>query len=387
MSSDLYSAATGIDAAEGLDAVEGPVWPDAGAMVARLGAGAPERLRDVAVDAVVAVAADVEAAWRAGVSARQKSSAHDVVTQTDIETEARLVEFLRARTPQAVFLGEEDAGGAGAGEDGAGENRAGSPEAGVVCWVIDPIDGTSNFVHGLPDFGTSVAAVVDGIPVAGVVCAPALGRMWRAWIGADGVVVSQQRHFQQRTFDSAGGSGSAGTFGSAGGADAWVPCASSGRGAESSCALVTDHPHPEALEVSPDAAREFSNLVQAFATVRRHVCTTVDVCRLASGVHDAVLGPAVKPWDIAAAALIAVGSGATWLYGGRRAGIPGPSSAPVALLSPGAGSGSRRTSDTDSGSGGSVLDAPMFLVHANGASVPTARKILNQMIARTLPND
>ncbi|MCG7304435.1 inositol monophosphatase family protein [Pseudoglutamicibacter albus] len=398
MSSDDF------DALEGLDAVKGRVWPGAEAVVARLGVGEPERLRDIAVDAVAAVAADVEAAWRAGVSAQQKSSAHDVVTQTDIVTEARLVEFLRERTPQAVFLGEEGAGEDGVGEDGAGEggpgtdsgagadvDKAGVPAAGVVCWVIDPIDGTSNFVHGLPDFGISVAAVVDGVPVAGVVRAPALERMWRAWIGADGVVVSQQRDFQQRTFDSAGG------------ADAWVPCASSGRGAESLCALVTDHPHPEALEVSPDAAREFSDLVQAFATVRRHVCTTVDVCRLASGVHDAVLGPAVKPWDIAAAALIAVGSGATWLYGGRRAGIPGPSSAPVALLSRGAGPGtsacsgaastsdadssSRRASDTDSGSGGSVLDAPMFLVHANGASVPTARKILNQMIARTLPND
>lgn len=336
------------------DAVVGPVWPGADDVVARLGAGEPERLRDIAVAAVEAVAGDVVAAWRDGVGAREKSSAHDVVTQTDIETEARLIALLRERTPVAVFLGEEGGGAAGAGAGGSG---AGIP-AGAVCWVIDPIDGTSNFVHGLPDFGISVAAVVDGVPVAGVVCAPALGLTWRAWVGADGAAVSEQRAHSTSTEHG------------------WQPCVSAGRGMESGCALVTDHPHAEALEVSADAAAEFADLVQAFATVRRHVCTTVDVCRLASGVHDAVLGPAVKPWDIAAAALIAVGSGATWLYGGRRAGVPGPSSAAVARL----GGSSDACSGNDS-----VLDAPMFVVHAQGASVPTARRVLNQMIARTLP--
>lgn len=338
------------------DAVVGPVWPGADDVVARLGAGEPERLRDIAVAAVDSVATDVAAAWRDGVTAREKSSAHDVVTQTDIDTEARLIALLRDRTPAAVFLGEEGASKEGVGTEGS--------SAGAVCWVIDPIDGTSNFVHGLPDFGISVAAAVDGVPVAGVVCAPALGLTWRAWVGADGAAVSEQRAASTSSDHS------------------WQPCVSTGRGAEHGCALVTDHPHAEALEASADAAAEFAELVQAFATVRRHVCTTVDVCRLASGVHDAVLGPAVKPWDIAAAALIAVGSGATWLYGGRRAGVPGPSSAPVARLGgrSDAGPGNGAGSDNDS-----VLDAPMFVVHAQGASVPTARRVLNQMISRTLP--
>lgn len=350
------------------DAVVGPVWPGADDVVARLGCGAPERLRDIAVAAVETVAGDVVAAWRDGVTAREKSSTHDVVTQTDIDTEARLIALLRERTPDAVFLGEESSTEEGGGEAGAGGSGAGLP-AGAVCWVIDPIDGTSNFVHGLPDFGLSVAAVVDGVPVAGVVCAPALGLTWRAWAGADGAAVSEQRAASPSTDNSSADS-------------SWVPCSSAGRGVESGCALVTDHPHAEALEASADAAAEFAELVQAFATVRRHVCTTVDVCRLASGVHDAVLGPAVKPWDIAAAALIAVGSGATWLYGGRRAGVPGPSSAPVARLGgrSDAGPGNGAGSDNDS-----VLDAPMFVVHAQGASVPTARRVLNQMIARTLP--
>lgn len=338
------------------DAVVGPVWPGADDVVARLGPGEPERLRDIAVAAVEAVAGDVAAAWRDGVTAREKSSAHDVVTQTDIDTEARLIALLRDRTPAAVFLGEEGASKEGVGTEGS--------SAGAVCWVIDPIDGTSNFVHGLPDFGISVAAVVDGVPVAGVVCAPALGLTWRAWVGADGAAIAEQKATSTSSDHS------------------WQPCVSTGRGVESGCAVVTDHPHAEALEASADAATEFADLVQAFATVRRHVCTTVDVCRMASGVHDAVLGPAVKPWDIAAAALIAVGSGATWLYGGRRAGVPGPSSAPVAGLGgrSDAGPGNGAGSDNDS-----VLDAPMFVVHAKGASVPTARRVLNQMIARTLP--
>lgn len=357
----MGSDCLGVDVAGSdlFDAVVGPVWPGADDVVARLDTGEPERLRDIAVAAVEAVAGDVVAAWRDGVTAREKSSAHDVVTQTDIETEARLISLLREGTPAAVFLGEEGSGeeGGGAAGAGAGGSGAGIP-AGAVCWVIDPVDGTSNFVHGLPDFGISVAAVVDGVPVAGVVCAPALGVTWRAWVGADGAAVAEQKASSTSTEHG------------------WQSCVSAGRGVESGCALVTDHPHAEALEVSADAAAEFADLVQAFATVRRHVCTTVDVCRLASGVHDAVLGPAVKPWDIAAAALIAVGSGATWLYGGRRAGVPGPSSAPVARL----GSSAGACSGNDS-----VLDAPMFMVQAEGASVPTARRVLNQMIARTLP--
>jgi histidinol-phosphatase len=88
------------------------------------------------------------------------------VTEADRDAEAAISALLLAERPGHGLYGEEH-GLAGA---------AGSPWQ----WVIDPIDGTSNFVRGIPVWATLVALVHDGEPVVGVVSAPALGRRWWA---------------------------------------------------------------------------------------------------------------------------------------------------------------------------------------------------------------
>lgn len=90
------------------------------------------------------------------------------VTQTDEGVERALRTRLHDRFPDHAVLGEED----------GFQGRQGAP-----TWIIDPIDGTSNFVRGNPIFATLIAVQVDGVEVVGVVSAPALGMRWDGVLG------------------------------------------------------------------------------------------------------------------------------------------------------------------------------------------------------------
>ena len=94
----------------------------------------------------------------AGVSAQAKGLPGDWVTEVDVASERAIRELLHEATPDIPMQGEESGGATG--------DR---------YWVVDPLDGTTNFVHGFPAVGVSVALVEDGRPVAGCVHAPFLG--------------------------------------------------------------------------------------------------------------------------------------------------------------------------------------------------------------------
>jgi histidinol-phosphatase len=110
------------------------------------------------------------------------------VTDADRATEATLRERLAAERPDDRVAGEEEGG---VPSDGRWAGRS---------WVLDPIDGTKNFVRGVPVWATLVALVVDGRPVVGAVSAPALGRRWwaargsGAWTG--GPLVGEPRRLR-----------------------------------------------------------------------------------------------------------------------------------------------------------------------------------------------
>ncbi len=101
-------------------------------------------------------------------SVATKTSSTDVVTQTDIDTEQFIRTLLGAATPNCGIIGEEG------GEDGAGAR---------VKWVIDPLDGTVNFLYGLPVFSVSIAVAVDGVFVAGAVVDALRGEVFSACEG------------------------------------------------------------------------------------------------------------------------------------------------------------------------------------------------------------
>lgn len=97
-------------------------------------------------------------------NASPEEGSYNIVTETDPEAERAIVEVIRRTFPNHAVLGEEVyGGGAKTAETLASEH----------LWIIDPIDGTSNFFHGVPHFGVSVAYYRDGEPVCGVVGNPA----------------------------------------------------------------------------------------------------------------------------------------------------------------------------------------------------------------------
>jgi myo-inositol-1(or 4)-monophosphatase len=123
-----------------------------------------------------------------------KTSARDLVTEWDRRTEDLIRARLQALTPAVPLLGEE--GGAWAPETASG----GAPQAEAQLhdrWLIDPIDGTVNFAHGLPIFAVSIALERRGRPLAGAVYAPALGwefyghRGGGAFLNGERLAVSQ----------------------------------------------------------------------------------------------------------------------------------------------------------------------------------------------------
>jgi myo-inositol-1(or 4)-monophosphatase len=115
---------------------------------------APETLERIAVDTAREAAALVAGTYGRAAPVGSKSSPTDIVTETDLRAEGLLSERLQEHTPGAGILGEE-----------GGTTAPGAR----LQWVLDPLDGTINFLYGLPLFAVSVAAAVDGEVVAGAV--------------------------------------------------------------------------------------------------------------------------------------------------------------------------------------------------------------------------
>jgi myo-inositol-1(or 4)-monophosphatase len=108
-----------------------------------------------------------------------KSSPTDVVTEMDRRSEALITSRIRAQRPGDTVLGEE--GGQTAGGPAGDGSDGGRP--GRVRWVVDPLDGTVNYLYGLHDWAVSIAAEVDGMVVAGVVEVPRHGETFTAVAG------------------------------------------------------------------------------------------------------------------------------------------------------------------------------------------------------------
>ncbi len=133
----------------------------------------------------IAVAAATEAArllasWRGDERpevVETKSSPTDIVTEMDRRSEALITSRIRAHRPGDAVLGEE--GGQTAG--GPVASDGGRP--GRVRWIVDPLDGTVNYLYGLHDWAVSIAAEVDGTVVAGVVEVPRHGETFTAVAG------------------------------------------------------------------------------------------------------------------------------------------------------------------------------------------------------------
>lgn len=227
-------------------------------------------LRQSALEAARPAAAELAAAFTSGaVVANTKTNRHDLVSDWDHRVEEHLKSVLAG--DGAVFWGEE-----------TGREPVTAP--GQVEWIIDPIDGTSNFVHGYPLFAISIAAVIDQQVVAGVVVDPVSGDEYSA--DHTGAYLNDVPLRARPTPPDV-----------------------------SQYNLVTSFPAAEILQRAPEAPELFGELVTRFATVRRLVSGALEICFAARGIADLVLGVDTKPWDVAAASYILHQAGGTYVTG------------------------------------------------------------------------
>lgn len=198
-----------------------------------------------------------------------KSTPTDPVTVADTETETLIREHLARLRPGDAVLGEE--------EGGSAEVPAG------VRWVVDPIDGTVNFLYGIPAYAVSVAAQINGVSVAGAVVDVARGVLYWAWAGGGAWSRGEANELPRRL--------------------------SVNRTDDVSVALVATGfayaPTRRAIQ-----GEIFARLLPQVRDVRRMGAAALDLCMVASGAVDAHYEHGLSPWDWAAGSLIAAEAGA-----------------------------------------------------------------------------
>ncbi|WP_460853729.1 inositol monophosphatase family protein [Nocardioides montaniterrae] len=223
----------------------------------------PVALRELA-EAVAREAGTLIESYAGSVGvAATKSSSVDVVTVADREAEELIRERLLAARPDDAILGEE-------GDDHPGTTG--------VRWIVDPIDGTVNFLYGLREYSVSIAAEVDGEVVAGVVLDVANGRLY-AGDTETGVPTREGTPLGVRPP---------------------VPLAQR--------LVLTGFSYSAEVRAIQGAA--VARLLPQVRDIRRHGSCALELCHLAEGSADAYVEEGINLWDHAAGGLIARLAGA-----------------------------------------------------------------------------
>ena len=204
-------------------------------------------------------------------------SRNDLVSEADVAVERYIVEQIRGAYPEHAIDGEEGVDG---GKTGGGEYR----------WIIDPIDGTTSFVHGQPYYSISIAVEKGGEYVLAAVNAPAMGELYEAQAGGGARVNGEPIRV-------------------------------------SSTARIADSVMATGFAcVRFDQARNnlayFSAMVQRLRDVRRYGSAALDLCYTACGRLEGFWELHLKIYDVAAGFLILSEAGGRWGdFSGRKEGV------------------------------------------------------------------
>lgn len=188
----------------------------------------------------------------------------NLVTEMDREVEQYIASELRRRFPDHDLLAEENEGNV----------DSGAP----FRWVVDPLDGTTNYAHGLPIYAVSIALMHKGTVEVGVVYQPVLDEMFTAARGAGarlngaGIHVSQESQLDHAL-------------------------------------LVTGFPY-DLHDTDRDNLDHFGRFMKSARAVRRLGSAALDLCYVACGRFDGFWELKLAPWDMAAGGLIAAEAGA-----------------------------------------------------------------------------
>jgi len=237
-------------------------------------------LREMAESIAHDVGTQVLQRRKAGFNWTTKSTSTDVVTEIDTWSEETIVEAITSRRPDDGLLGEE--GAFAAGSTG-------------VTWVIDPVDGTTNFLYDLPGYSVSIGLEYEGAPLAGAVYDPVRAELFSGAAG-QGATVN-------------------GTSISASSLDT-LATALVGTG-------FSYDPEDRVRQATVLPA-----IVPAVRDIRRFGGAALDFCAVACGRLDAYFERGVKPWDSAAGSIIASEAGAIVQTGALTYAV-GPNLAPA----------------------------------------------------------
>jgi myo-inositol-1(or 4)-monophosphatase len=219
-------------------------------------------LVDVAVRAAGRAADYLRDAPRPAPSEWTEKSRHDFVTVVDRTAEQMIAETLLSAMPGSQVIGEELTPDLGPAADGAAD----------VAWVVDPLDGTTNFLHGYPQYAVSIGAVVRGALCVGVILDVARDIVYRAasgqgaWMGSHRLAVS--------TTETPG-----------------------------EALIGTGFPFKR-LEGLDGYLRQFTRVMEATAGIRRAGSAALDLADVAAGRLDAFWELWLAPWDVAAGAVL-----------------------------------------------------------------------------------
>lgn len=193
----------------------------------------------------------------------KKKSAIDLVTEADTASEEAILKVIRTRYPDHSVLAEE--GGL------HGERRD-------FQWIVDPLDGTTNFAHQLPIYAISIGFALRGRVVAGVVLDPCSGELFTATAEEAACLNGK-------------------------------PIGVSSVPSLADSLLVTGFPY-NVRELLPEVTRRMQNCLRLAQGVRRLGSAALDLCYVACGRFDGFWEQDLKPWDTAAGSCIAEAAGA-----------------------------------------------------------------------------
>lgn len=186
----------------------------------------------------------------------------DMVTEADRASEALIAGGIRAAFPEHALLGEE--------------GSRGTTDDAPYRWVIDPLDGTTNFTHGLPNFSVSIALEHEGSPIVGIVYDPTRNELFAATKGGGATLNGQ-------------------------------PIRVSDVGKLERSLLVTGFSYD--LEVRARQAETWRYLLTRVQAIRQLGSAALNLCYIAAGRLDGYWERGIAPWDVAAGALIVMEAG------------------------------------------------------------------------------
>lgn len=190
----------------------------------------------------------------------------DFVSDVDVAAEERILHILRAELPDALIVAEESAAAVAAERVASG-----------LALVIDPLDGTTNFLHGYPEYAVSIAALRDGAPIAAVVHDVPGEEVFTAVVGG-GTKLNGE------------------------------PCRASTNDDPQRALIGTGFPFKDSRDIAP-YQEQMSRVMAQVAGVRRPGAASIDLASVASGRFDAFWENMLAPWDFAAGMLLVTEAG------------------------------------------------------------------------------